>query len=134
MRGDGKAGERRDVQGHGEAGCRVRRSGVQLEQARADERSEREGEGGERRPAAPIRAPKQQEGADHADRYVEPPRSGNGGRQRQPEHRADAENDQRRLEPELPAESLAAGAGEESCGRPCNAADEGELHEVRRGL
>ena len=96
---------------------------MRLEQVRADQGAEREGKGREARPALPVGTAQQQDRGEHADHRVEADRPGaaNGQRlagqvvrQREPEHGADAERDQRRLQPELRAEGLAAGRQQEA--------------------
>ncbi len=143
VRRHGEGRDRADMQRHRVRRDVAERGCVGLEQAGADQRTEGQRKGDMRRPVLPVRAAQQQDRGQHADHGVEAERPGAACgqqpgrevmRQGEPEHAADAQRDERRLEPELRPEGPAAG-GEQEAGRGHgDAGEEGELEHAHRRL
>ena len=140
---DRETRDRDEVQRQRVRGRDAEGRGVRFEEAGTDERAERECEGGEARPSLPVRAAQQQDPGEHAEEGVEADGPGRArgqhvGRQvvgqREPQHGADAERDERRLEPELRAEGLAPGCGQEADRRHGGTGEECELQGIHRRL
>ena len=134
MRCDRESGDRGDLERAGERRRRAGRCRVRFQDARTDEGAQRERKGREPRPALPVGATQQQDRGEHADHCVEAYGPGATRRQREPEHRADAERNQRRLQPELRAKGLAAGGPQKAGRRKRCTGEKSELQEIRYRL